>query len=257
MTARLGHDVTGPPDAPALLLGSALGTDRRMWDESLPVLATRLRVVRYDHRGHGASPVPPGPYRLADLAGDVLALADSLGLRRFHLGGLSLGGMVAMWLAVHHPERVDSLVLCCTSAYLPPSSGWTGRAATVRVGGTASVADAVTARWFTEDFPARQPDVPARARAMLLATPSEGYAGCCEAIAGMDLRDGLGAVGAPTLVIAARQDRATPPEHSDRIVAGITGSRLLLLDDAAHLAAMQHPRQCADEMLSHVCGDES
>lgn len=242
MTAVALHStVDGPADAPVLLLGASLGTSTLLWQPQLETLAERFRVVRYDHRGHGRSPVPPGPYRLRDLGGDVLALMDRLGIARAHVGGLSLGGMVAMWLAAHAPERVDRLALLCTSARLGPPDVWAGRAAAVRAGGMAAIADAVVARWFPEDFPAARPETVARWREVLLATPAEGYAGCCEAIEVMDLLPELGKIQAPALVIAGREDPATPPEHAERIVAGIRGARLSVVDGAAHLANLAQP----------------
>ena len=150
MTIALAHDVRGHDTAPALLLGSSLGTTRAMWDPQHDALAQRLRVVRYDHPGHGASPAPPAGTTLADLGRSVLDLADRLELQRFSYAGLSLGGMVGMWLAIHAPERVDRLALLCTSAHLPPALMWHDRAATVRAAGTcAAVAGSVVARWFT------------------------------------------------------------------------------------------------------------
>ncbi len=251
---RLGFDVHGAQDAPVLVLGPSLGTTRSVWDEALPMLSSALRVVRYDHRGHGGSDVPAGPYRLPALGADVLALLDALGVRRFHAGGLSLGGMVAMWLAANHPDRVDRLALCCTSAHMPPEQGWVERAARVRAEGTAAVADAVVARWLTPDFARERPEVLARLRDMLVATPAEGYAGCCEAIATMDLRPDLTRVQAPTLVIAGGEDLATPPEHAERIRAAVRGARLAVVEDAAHLAAVQRPDECARLMVEHLLG---
>ena len=123
-----------------------------MWDPQVPRLAERLRVVRYDHRGHGNSPVPPGPYSLDDLGADALALLDRLGLERVHWCGLSLGGMVGMWMAINAPERIDRLVLCCTSARLGPPAMWADRARTVRAEGVEAIADAGIGRWLTVGF---------------------------------------------------------------------------------------------------------
>src|SRR5262245_4719204 len=131
MTVELRYALDGPEDGPVLVLGSALGTTRAMWQPQVAALAKHFRVVRYDHRGHGRSPVPEGPYSIADLGGDLLALLDKLDLHRVHLGGLSLGGMVAMWVAAHAPSRVDRLVLICTSAQLGPPTRWSERAAAV------------------------------------------------------------------------------------------------------------------------------
>ncbi|MFI5937741.1 alpha/beta fold hydrolase [Actinoplanes sp. NPDC051494] len=150
---RLRHEVAGPHGAPPLLLINSLGADLSMWDPQMAGLTGRFRVIRYDARGHGLSDVPPGRYALADLGRDALSLLDDLGIARTHVCGLSLGGMTAMWLAAHAPERVGRLVLCCTSARLGPPSAWAQRAATVLAGGTAAVADAVVSRWVRRGAP--------------------------------------------------------------------------------------------------------
>jgi 3-oxoadipate enol-lactonase len=245
----LGYDVHGPQDAPVVVLGSSLGTTRAMWDEQLPLLAGRFRVVRYDNLGHGESAAPPGPYSVPQLAAELIALLDDLGVERAHHGGLSLGGMVAMQLAATAPERVDRVALVCTSAHMPPAQGWRDRAAAVRGGGMAAVADTVPQRWFTPAFD----DTP-RADALrkaLREVPPEGYAGCCEAIAAMDLRADLAAITAPTLVVAGADDLAIPFEHAETIVAAVDGARLAVVDSAAHLANVEQPEAVTTLLLEH------
>jgi len=254
MIANLGYDVHGPADAPVLLLGSSVGTDREMWRPQLEAFAEVFRVIRYDHRGHGGSEVPDGPYTIADLGGDVLGLLDRLGIPRVRYAGLSLGGMVGMWLAANAPERVERLALCCTSAYLPPAQGWQDRAATVLASGMAAVADVVVARWFTFAFAAEQPDVVAGLRSILLAAPPRGYAGCCEAIGAMDLRGDLARITAPTLVIAGSADPATPPSHGEQIAASIPGTRLEEVE-AAHLATVERAAECTRLLIDHLGGE--
>jgi 3-oxoadipate enol-lactonase len=244
--------VDGPDGAPAVVLSNSLGSTPAMWDAQLPLLAERLRVVRYDHRGHGGSPLPPGPYELDDLGSDVLALLDRLGLERVHWCGLSLGGMVGMWMAINAPERIDRLVLCCTSAKLGPPEMWADRAATVRAHGVDAVADAGIQRWLTPGFIEREPEVTAAVRAMLVATPAEGYAACCGVIERMDLLPHLGAVSAPTLVIAADDDPSTPPEHGERIAAAIPGARLEIVQDARHLATIEQPEAMTALIAGHL-----
>jgi 3-oxoadipate enol-lactonase len=241
VTVPLHYTLHGPPDAPVVVLGSSLGTNGGMWQPQMEALTGSFRVLRYDHRGHGGSPVPPGPYSLADLGGDLLTLLDILGLERVRLGGLSLGGMVAMWVAAHAPERVDSLALLCTSAQLGPASMWHERVAAVRQGGVAAIADAVLARWFTPEFATRHPAVVAWARRMLVTTPDEGYIGCCTAIETMDLVPVLPSIASPALVIAGEHDPATAPPHLEKIAAGIAGSRLEVVPEAAHLANVERP----------------
>lgn len=246
------HVVNGPPGAPIVLLSNSLGSSLKMWDPQASPLVERYRVVRYDLRGHGRSPAPAGPYALADLAADALALLDRLDVDRAHLVGLSLGGMVSMHLAATAPERVDRMVLCCTSAYLPPASNWRERAATVRAGGVGTVADAVVGRWLTPAFAAVSPPLVADLRAMVEATSDEGYAGCCEAIATMDLRPRLRHITAPTLVVAGADDPATPVDHAAAIAAGLPGARTVVVGPAAHLANVEQPTAVSQHILSHL-----
>jgi 3-oxoadipate enol-lactonase len=248
----LHYEIAGPEDAPVLLLGPSLGTTLRMWDRQLP-LAERLRLVRFDHRGHGASPVPPGPYEIADLGRDVLELLDTLGLERVHYAGLSLGGMVGMWLGAHASERIDRLVLLCTSAYMPPASMWEQRIAIVSDAGSVEpIADAVLARWLTSEFVDAKPDVAAGLRAMLAASPPDGYAACCGAIMRMDLREDLARVGAPTLVVSGEQDVATPPPEQELIARAVPGARHESVWPAAHLAAVEQPEAINRLILEHL-----
>ena len=227
------HEVTG--DGPTVLMGGSLGTSLQMWDGQLP-LAERFRLVRYDHRGHGESPAPPGPYEIADLASDVL----ELGLGRTHYVGLSIGAMIGMWLAANAPERIDRLILICTSAQLGPPSMWQERAAKVlEAGSTEPVADPVVDRWLTPSFAAEHPDARAKLRAMLTSADPAGYAACCGAIERMDLRADLGRITAPTLVISGADDLATPVEHQRLIAEAIPGARHEILSPAAHVAAVE------------------
>lgn len=252
MSAQLLHDVHGAEDAPVLVLSPSMGTLPQMWDPQLEALAAQFRVVRVTHRGHHPADVSPGPYRIEDLAADVLSLLDSYGVARFSWCGLSLGGMVGMWIAAHEPRRVDRLALCCTSAHLPPAHGWLQRAATVRAAGMAAVADTVLARWFTAEFVAAQPDVVARCRAMLLSVPPEGYAGCCEAVAAMDLRSALPRITAPTLVLVGSQDPVVPVEHGETIASLVPRARLVVVPEAAHLATVQDPGSTTPLLLEHL-----
>jgi 3-oxoadipate enol-lactonase len=251
------HRLAGRQDGPVVLLSNSLGSTIEMWEPQLPALAERFRVLRYDHRGHGASPVPPGPYELDDLGRDVLALLDGLGFGRVHVCGLSLGGMVGQWLAVHAPERVDRLALLSTSARLGPASAWAERAATVLERGTSAVADIVLERWLTPRFAARQPELVRDLRAMICATPAEGYAACCGVIERMDLEPELGHIRAPTLVIAGADDQATPPEHAYRIATAVPSARVVILDDAAHLANVEQPAEVTRLLIEHLTRTES
>ena len=240
----LAHRFDGPEDAPVLVLPCSLGTSTELWEPDL--FTGRYRVLRYDHRGHGASPVPPGPYSMEELARDALELLDALELRRVTWCGLSLGGMVGMWLGAHAPERLVTLVLACTSARVPAPAAYRERAEVVRAHGIERVADAVVARWFSDLTP---PETRARFRAILVSTDAEGYAGCCEALADWDFRSDLPEVSVPTLVIAGGRDEATPTEDSRLLAERIPGARLVVLAGAAHLANIERPHEFAATVM--------
>jgi 3-oxoadipate enol-lactonase len=249
------HEFRGKRGSPALVFTGSLGTDLTMWEPQSDRLKPRFCTVRYDIRGHAASPVPPGPYSMADLGGDLIALLDRLGIERASLCGLSIGGMISMWVAAHAPGRVERVVLCCTSARLGPPEAWHERAATVRASGVGAVADAVLGRWFTPGFREAHPEVIERFRGQLVATPREGYAGCCEAIAAMDLTGDLPSISAPTLVLAGEHDPSTPPEHGRRIAELIAGARFEIVSPAAHLATIERP-DLTTAMILRFLSDE-
>ncbi len=253
MTAVEVHFVEeGPADAPVVLMAGSLGSSLEMWDPQVRALAARFRVVRYDARGHGRSPVPPGPYVIDDLVDDAVALLDRLGVERAHVVGLSLGGMTAMRLAAREPVRVDRIGLLCTSARFASPEPWAERARTVRAEGTAAIADAVVARWFTDELRQGSPALVQRMREMVASTSAEGYASCCAAIQAMDLREDLGRIAAPVLAIAGADDPATPPEHLAAIVDAVPGARLLVLPQAAHLANVEQSMAVDAALLAHL-----
>jgi len=262
-TAPLAWQVEGPESAEVLVLLNSVGSTTALWDAQVGPLAEQFRVVRIDHRGHGRSPAsPPGsPSGLADLGADLVAtldeVTDALRVRRVHVAGVSLGGMLAMWLAAHHPDRVGRIALLCTAAYLPPVEGWLDRAAAVRSGGMASIAGAVTARWLTPALAERDPDLALRLLEMLSGIDAESYAQCCEAIAGMDQRADLARIAAPTVVIAGAQDLATPPDLLQVIVDGLPGARFEVLSPAAHLAPLEAAREVTLLLTEHFGGGAS
>ncbi|MGV0837533.1 3-oxoadipate enol-lactonase [Mycolicibacterium thermoresistibile] len=249
---EVAAEVTGRADGPAVVLSNSLGSTRMMWDHQVPALEERFRVIRYDTRGHGSSPVPDGPYSIDDLADDLIGVLDRFGIDRAHLVGLSLGGMTAMRVAARHPERVDRLALLCTATRIPPAVNWTERAAIVRSQGVAAVAPAVIERWFTADYRGGHAEELAAYTAMIAATPAEGYAGCCEAIANLDLRPDLPAIGAPTLAIAGANDPSTPPPNLAEIADGVATGRLLVVPEAAHLANAEQPDIVTPALIEHL-----
>jgi 3-oxoadipate enol-lactonase len=248
----LDHRLHGPEDAPVLVLANSLGTTQALWDRQLPALAERYRVLTYDHPGHGESPLPEPPPTVEAFARRLLALLDDVGFDRVSVCGVSLGGMVAMALALEAPERVERLVLACTSAGLGSPDAWTERARVVRAEGMGAVADTVLARWFTPELARDDPETVARFRTTLLATPPEGYARCCEAVGAWDAADRIGAITAPTLVVAGAEDPAIPVEHSELIASRIPNARLGVLERAAHLANVERADVFTSAVLEHL-----
>jgi len=254
VSVELHHRLDGPEDAPVLVLGNSLGTTIDLWDDQVPALSVHFRVLRYDLRGHGRSPVPPGPYAIEDFGSDLVVLLDRLSLKRVSMCGLSIGGMTAMWLASARPERVDRLALCCTAAYMGPPEPWLDRAAVVRQHGTAAVADAAVERWFTAEGASRHPEAVARMRHALERTPAEGYAAGCEAIATLDLRDRLAAIRAPTLVVSGAEDPAAPPAAGRLIADAVPGARQVVVP-GAHLANLEQPELVSEALVEHLTAE--
>ena len=249
--AGMHYREDGQADTPVLVLSNSLGTDLTMWEPQVADFSRRFRVVRYDTRGHGASAVTPGPYTIEQLGRDALGLLDGLGISRAHFCGLSMGGMIGMWLAVHAPERLDRLVLCNTAALLGPREMWDARIAAVESGGMAAIAPAGLARWFTEPALRRPHAMVEAMRRVLLATSPEGYSACCAAIRDMDQRDAIAAVRAPTLVITGTRDVATPPADGQFLAQRIPGAHYVELD-AAHLSNIEAADQFSDAVLSFL-----
>ncbi len=247
------HELVGPRDAPVLVLSPSLGTELSIFDALVDRLADRFRIVRYDLRGHGRSATPPGPYSIDDLGADVLTLLDRLEIDRAALCGVSIGGMASLWLAARHPRRVSALAVCCTTACFEDEvrENYRQRAAGVLARGIEPIADGVVARWFTGEFHHEHPQDVARMRASLVATSPAAYAGCCEALAEMDLRGELASISADALVISARGDAATPPEHGRLIAERVPDARLRLVD-GAHLAVLESADVVGAEISSFL-----
>jgi 3-oxoadipate enol-lactonase len=252
MTVELSHTFDGPEHAPVLVLGSSLGTSGGMWDNVVPAFAERFRVLRYDTRGHGGSPVPPGPYTMDELGADVLALLDRLGVERFSFCGLSIGGMIGMWVASEAPERVDRLVLCCTVPHFPPPDLWDERADTVRAQGMGPMVEPALERWLPPDVRSAHPEAERHLRDLIASTPPEGYAGCCEAIRDMDLRPRLARIEAPTLVLAGSHDPSTPAENVRPLADAVANARYVEIEGAAHIANVAQPEAVSRAVLDHL-----
>ena len=250
---RIHVEVEGPERAPVLMLSNSLGTDLHMWDDQVAPFTRHFRLVRYDRRGHGQSDVSKGPCSMERLGRDVLAILDGLGIAKMHWCGLSIGGMVGMWLGANAPSRIDKLILSNTASYFPDKTIWDGRIKLVREQGLAAVVDGTMERWFTKQFRERSPEAIGRIRAMFLATDPEGYIGCGEAIRDMDHRPLLAKINTPTLVIAGRYDAGTPLEAGEFIAQHMPNAQLAVLE-AAHIANMEQPKIYSDTVLEFLLG---
>lgn len=251
--ARVHYRWDGPEGAPVLVLSSSLGTSLEMWAPQVAPLGRHLRLLRYDTRGHGQSDVPDGPCTIEMLGRDVVALLDALGVERASFCGLSMGGMIGMWLGAHAPGRIERLVLCCTSPYIGGAEQWNARIELVRREGMAALVETILGRWFTPRFRDAEPEAVERIRRMLLVAPPAGYAACCAAVREMDLRAALAHIRAPTLVVCGAHDPGTPPAQAKAIAAGIDGTHLVELD-ASHLANVEAAGAFNDAVLGFLRG---
>lgn len=247
---RLNYKESGDPRGRPVIFSHALGLDLSMWDDVVPLMPQSLRLIRYDHRGHGGSDVPDAPYSMGALVRDVERLLDHLGVRDATFVGLSMGGMVAQGLAVKRPDQVGALVLSNTAAKIGAAGGWQKRMEAVHTGGMAAIADAVIASWFGN----RQRDLALLAhwRSKLIATPSEGYAGCCAALAGADFITPTSGLTCPTLVIAGTEDAATPPDLVGELAELIPGAEFRMIRGAGHLPPADRPGGFADALVDFV-----
>lgn len=234
-----------------MLLSNSLTCDLSMWDPQIDALCRHFRVIRYNGRGQGAGSTMAGPYSMAQLGEDAVAILDVLELQQVDFCGLSMGGMVGMWLLCHAPGRVRRAVLANTAAFMPPASLWDGRIELARRGGMAAVAEPTLARWFPAAFHARAPDTVAGMRPAILSTPVDGYVGCCKAIRDMDQREAIKAVDSPVLVIVGNNDPATTPADGRLIHESIVGSRMVALP-AGHISAVETPDAFGREVLAFL-----
>lgn len=246
------YAVEGPGGAPALLLINSLGTDHRMWSRQERAFTERYRVIRYDARGQGGTAAPDPPYAIEDLGADAVALLDHLGIERTHVCGVSLGGFVALWLAINRPDRLHTAVYADTAARIGTADGWNERISAVRDGGMVSIRDLVMERFFSDRFRDEEPEVVADIGDALEGHRPEGYIGHCTALRDGDLRDDVGAIGVPSLVIVGTADVSTPPEESRWLHERIAGCRLEELSGAGHLSNLERPTAFTGAVLDHL-----
>ena len=247
----LNVSVEGRDGGPTLMLSNSLGCTLQMWEPQMKALTQVFRVIRYDRRGHGKSSVPPGPYSMERFGRDVLAILDDLSIEKVHFCGLSMGGMVGQWLGANAPERLGKIVLANTTCYMPDPTGWHARIKAIKEGGMASLADTVMGVWLTADFREREPQIAANLRAMLVASPAQGYIACCEVLSTFDQRALLPKIKGPTLVIAGRHDMSTPVAAGEYIRSQIPGASLTILD-AAHISNVEQPHAFTDAVVGFL-----
>lgn len=244
-------EVEGPENKPVLMLSNSLGTTLHMWDGQVAALTQHFRLVRYDRRGHGKSGVPAGPYNMEMLGRDVLAILDALKIEKVNWCGLSMGGMVGMWLGANAPQRINRLILSNTSAYFADKEIWNGRIKTIREKGLPAIVGGTMERWFTQDFRGHEPKKIQWMTEMFLGTKPEGYIACGEAVRDMDHREIIKSITAPTMIIAGRHDPATTVEAAEFIRSRIPGASLTVLD-AAHIANVEQPHDYTEAVLGFL-----
>jgi 3-oxoadipate enol-lactonase len=246
---RLAHRLDGPDGAPVLALAGSLGTTTALWEPQLNAFTAGFRVLRVDLPGHGRSPVPEERFTVDDIGHAALRVLDELELDRVSVCGLSLGGMVGMWLGANAPQRVERLVLACTGAALGTPEAWAERAALVRSEGMHAVLDGSRERWFSPAF--RDSTAARRYLDELLTLSPEGYARCCEALGAFDFRADLARVVPPTLVVYGEQDTVITSEVVETLALGIPGARRTGVE-AGHLANLEQPEEFASAVLGHL-----
>lgn len=250
-----GVRIDGPPAGPAVVLSNSLGCNADMWASQMPALTQRFRVIRYEHRGHGGTGAPGGPWTIEDLGSDLLAVMDEAGVERASVVGLSLGGTVAMWVGMNHPERVDRLVIACSRASWPPKEMWAERIEKVRAGRPSDLLGTLLGRWFTPGFTQAHPEAAFLVESMLDTVSADGYAGCCGALSEVDLSPGLGAITAPALVLAGSGDPGVPIAAAASLAESIPGSSLQVISPGAHLLNVEQPDRFNAAVIDHLAGD--
>jgi 3-oxoadipate enol-lactonase len=234
-------EVSGPEGAPVVALSHSLASSSVMWAAQVPALEQHFRVIQLDTRGHGGSDAPAMAYSLDMLGDDLLAALDGLGVKKFHWVGLSMGGMIGQNLALRAPERIGKLVLCDTSARTTPEAVpvWDERIVQARAEGMSAIAESTLARWFTPPYLEKRPPVVETIRQQIVATPVDGYIGCCEALKTLDYLDQLPGVALPALVVVGEDDLGTDVATARTLHDAISGSRLAILPSAAHLSNVE------------------
>lgn len=253
---KIHYRFDGEETAPVLMLSHPLGVDYSTWTPQIAAFAQRFHVLRYDTRGHGATEVTRGPYAVETLGRDCLGLLDSLGIERAHFCGLSLGGVIGMWLGIHAPGRIERLVLSNTGPRIGTTESWNARIAQVREGGMASIAATQIGRWFTPEFAARAPETTEAILQLLRKCPPEGYIGCCAALRDSDLGEGIGKIRNPALLIGGAHDPVSTPADARFMIERIHGAQYVELE-ASHLSSIEAAEKFSEAVLRFLSPPET
>lgn len=239
----LNCEITGTDGAPWLTFSHALGNNLHLWDEQVELLKDRFHILRYDHRGHGGSDAPPGPYSFDDLMKDAIALLDYFGIERTHWVGLSVGGMLGYGLAQNHGDRLRSLTACDSRPDAPPdyAAYFQYRIDTAREKGMEGVVEPTIERWFTPETRAINPPSLDKVRNMLRGTNPVGHEGCCEALKRLAFGSRLGDIAVPTMIIGGAEDKGAPPEVLAEAAAAIPNCRHVVVEGAGHISNIENP----------------
>lgn len=251
-TGSLAWGVAGDSGHPGLVLIHSLGADSRMWADQIPELEKHRRVIWIDLPGHGSSDAEKGDYTIESLGLDIADVAGEAGFETFDVCGISLGGVISLWLAIDLQERVDRLIACNTGAKIGTAEAWSERIETVLEGGMEAIRDAVVPRFITTDLEQRRPDAYGKVYEMFDAIDPVGYAGCCAALRDMDLRDSVAEISAPTLLVGGSEDIATPPDTMESLHGSISGSRLRIIEGAAHLSNIDQPQRFNETVIEEI-----
>ena len=252
--AMINYQWDGGEGKPVLLLSNSLSTDLRMWEGQIPAFTEHFRVLRYDNRGHGGSSSPGGEYTMDEIAGDAVALMDEVGVERAHVCGVSMGGMVAMWLGINVPHRVDKLVMSNTSSDVSPPDPWQARIEAIQAGGMEAIVEAGVERFLSEEYRVGGGEAIDLMRSMLRGCDADGYCGCVAAVRDMSLTSGLSGIDKDVLVIAGELDPATPVSHSEVMMDHLPNAEMAVIPGVAHLSNAEKPDVFNDLVLKHLLG---
>ena len=249
--AEINYQTFGDASHPAIVFSNSLGTKYSMWQPQIDALQKDYYVVCYDTRGHGASSAPKGPYSIEQLGTDVIRLLDHLNIKMASFCGISMGGLTGQWLAIHHPDRFNHVIVCNTAAKIGQAQAWNERAALVREQGLKPIADTAATRWFTEPFIQSNTAIVQSLSNDLGAGSPEGYASCCEALAKADVREELASIQVPVLIIAGQQDPVTTVEDGQYMLDRISNAQLFEIN-ASHISNIEQPEAFNQAVLNFI-----